>query len=327
VLVFTQSRRTAEYLEREIRGQLKDYNVARIDSRIEKDQRAAVLYSFCPGYNPSATAQSVPGRIDVLISTDVLSEGVNLQEAGAILNYDIHWNPVRLIQRIGRVDRRLDEDVTPKGHEFAIYNVLPPKEIEKIIHLVGSVERRTLKISKALGIDVSFFKSTDPAGNLKEFNSQYEGGMHSKDVAATQYAAHFDKPDPELLAVLDKIPLGAFGVWENAPENGLFALFTMQPTDSATDADKTKYAQVIGRPVFAMEQAGYPISHDAGAILTILSKTVVGERSGTPSDEKQLSAGLTKLKNSIRQQFADVSLPSTIVPKLVCWMELRKGGS
>lgn len=327
VLVFTQSRRTAEYLERELRRLLKDHSVARIDSRIEGDLRKAIVFAFCPFYNPDAYAQSVPKRIDVLISTDVLSEGVNLQEAGAILNYDIHWNPVRLIQRIGRVDRRLDEDDLRPNPEFAIYNVLPPKEIEKIIKLVSSVERRTLKISRALGIDVSFFKSTDPAGTLKEFNAQYEGEMKSIDLVATQYARHFDKPDTELAAVMERIPLGAFGVWEKAPQNGLFALFTMQPTDKATDADKRKYEQVIGRPVFALEQAGYPISHDAGAILNMLSKTAEGEHSGVPSDEQQLSTGLTRLKNSIRQQFADVSLPGTIVPKLVCWMELRKGGA
>ena len=109
VLVFTQSQRTAEYLERELRGALAGKGVARIDSRIEPKTRAAILHAFCPGYNPPPPqhAPSIPARLDVLISTDVLSEGVNLQEAGAILSYDIHWNPVRLIQRIGRVDRRL----------------------------------------------------------------------------------------------------------------------------------------------------------------------------------------------------------------------------
>lgn len=326
VLVFTQSRRTAEYLERELRKLLKDHRVARIDSRIEGDLRKAIVYAFCPFYNPEKYAQSVPKKIDVLISTDVLSEGVNLQEAGAVLNYDIHWNPVRLIQRIGRVDRRLDEDDLRPNPEFAIYNVLPPKEIEKIINLVSSVERRTLKISRALGIDVSFFKSTDPAGTLKEFNAQYEGEMKAIDLVATQYATHFGSVDPELAAVMERIPLGAFGVWEGAPQSGLFALFTMEPTDKATDADKAKFEQIIGRPVFALEQVGYPIMHDAGTILGLLSKTVEGEHSGTPSDEAQLSAGLTKLKNSVRGQFAEIALPDVIRPRLVCWMELRKGG-
>ena len=47
----------------------------------------------------------------ILISTDVLSEGLNLQDATRLINYDLHWNPVRLMQRIGRVDRRMDPGV------------------------------------------------------------------------------------------------------------------------------------------------------------------------------------------------------------------------
>ena len=80
VLVFTQSRRTAEYLETELKARMKAANVARIDSRVE-DTRAAILHSFSPIYNPERHAPSVPDRVDVLISTDVLSEGVNLQDS------------------------------------------------------------------------------------------------------------------------------------------------------------------------------------------------------------------------------------------------------
>ncbi|MBP6965487.1 MAG: DEAD/DEAH box helicase family protein [Armatimonadetes bacterium] len=324
VLVFTQSRRTAEYLEQELKARLTGFNVARIDSRVE-DTRAAILYAFCPFYNPEKHAPSVPKRIDVLISTDVLSEGVNLQEAGVILNYDIHWNPVRLIQRIGRVDRRLDEKDTRPNPQFSIYNIFPAPEINKIINLVGSVEKRTLKISKALGLDESFFKSTDPAGTLKEFNKLYEGEMKAVDVASTKYVEVFDKPDPEIAALLEKLPPGAFGVWGNAPKDGLFALFTMEATEKASEADRAKFAQVIGRPVLVLEQTGLPVCHDAGEILDILSKTVEGESSGVPTNEGELSKRLTKLKNSVRGLFSDIGLPGTILPRLECWMELRKG--
>ena len=327
VLVFTQSQRTAEYLDHELRKRLKDYNVARVDSRVE-ETRAAIVHAFCPGYNPAPAPDkwppSVPRRVDILISTDILSEGVNLQEASAIVNYDIHWNPVRLIQRIGRVDRRLDPEITPHEHEFAIYNVLPPTEIEKIIQLVASVERRTIKISEALGIDVSFFKADDPAGTLKEFNARYEGKMTMLDVAATRYIDKFDAPDPRLMALLDQIPTGAFGVWGSAPDDGLFALFTMEATASASDRDKEQFAQVIGRPVLALQRSATGTTLDAGAILGILAGTKEGERSATPSSEEELSKRLTRLKNSVRSAFADIELPKTILPKLVCWMDLRK---
>lgn len=327
ILVFTQSQRTAEYLERALKARLDGAGVARIDSRVEKT-RAAILHAFCPGYNPPPYGYwpySIPRRVDILISTDVLAEGVNLQEAGAILNYDIHWNPVRLIQRIGRVDRRLNPKITPETHEFSIYNVLPPPEIEKIIGLVGAVENRTLKISRTLGLDVSFFKSNDPAGNLKEFNSQYEGELSRTDKALTQYVhlTTIEPPDPAVQNLIDQLPLGAFGVWKGAPEAGVFALFTLEPTRKATEADKEKFAALLGYPVLGLAYASGRTSFDAGRILEVLSGTTPGEHSGNPSEEAVLAKQLKALKNAARDRFRDISLPGTIVPKLVCWIELK----
>ncbi len=324
VLLFTQSQRTAEYLERELRARLGGATVARIDSRVEKT-RAAILHAFCPGYNAPAHAPSVPTRLDVLISTDVLSEGVNLQEAGAIVNWDIHWNPVRLIQRIGRVDRRLDPAITPDDHAFDILNVLPPPEINDIINLVGAVENRTLKISRALGLDVSFFKSSDPAGNLKEFNAQYDGEVTAADRALTEYVRlGTEPPDARTQAILDATPPGAFGVWQGAPQDGLFALFTMEPTRKATEADRERFAAILGQPVLMLEQTGRPPLTDAGAILGLLRGTTPDSPSGTPSDEAALSQRLAKLKETVRRQYAVINLPATIRPQLVCWMELRQ---
>jgi len=322
VLVFTQSRRTAEYLERELK--IKGANIARIDSRVE-DTRAAILHAFCPGYNPRPASwpPSVPERVDVLISTDVLAEGVNLQEAGAIVNYDIHWNPVRLIQRIGRVDRRLDPDITPTTHSFDIYNVLPPPEIDSILQLVGVVENRTLRISRALGLDAAFFKGTDPAGNLIEFNSRYEGEMTGADRALADWLRQKSKPDEDLQKALGTLPPGAFGVWKNAPHDGLFALFTLEATGKATDADKAKFQNELGHPLLALERPGLPPLMQAGEIFDLLRGTVKGQASGTPSDEKVLGERLKALRNAVRQQFADIELPKTIVPRLVCWMEWK----
>ena len=325
VLLFTQSRRTAEYLEIELLDRLKEYHVARIDSRVE-GTRASIIHAFCPGYNtkPNPWARSVPERVDLLISTDVLSEGVNLQEAGAIVNYDIHWNPVRLIQRIGRVDRRLDAEITPHEHEFSIFNVLPPPEIEKVISLVETVTERTLNISRALGIDEAFFRANDPAGTLKEFNRLYEGDMTGADEATTKYTEHFTEPDEKTRAILDALPPGAFGVWGKAPEDGLFALFEMETTKAATDNDRERYAQIIGRPVLVLERPGRAINHDAGTILQMLAGIKAADHSVSPTDEAALTERLKKLKHGVRDAFADISLPRTILPRLVCWMELRK---
>jgi superfamily II DNA or RNA helicase/HKD family nuclease len=320
ILLFTQSRRTAEYLEKELKSKFTDYGIARIDSGVEKT-RAAILHAFCPHYNPEAHAPSIPSKIDILISTDVLSEGVNLQEAGAIVSFDIHWNPVRLIQRIGRVDRRLDPQAQPQGQSFDIVNVLPADEINDIINLVGTVENRTLRISNSLGLDVSFFQSTDPAGNLKEFNANYEGEMRPVDQAVIDYTKL--KNDPDALRKLEALPDGAFGVWGSGPEPGLFALFTMEPTANASENDEDKFAAVIGKPVLAFASRKGGILCDAGAILNMLRNTRPGEKSVTPSDEEDMKRRLKEIRNKVRDQFSHIGLPATIFPKLNCWMEIR----
>ena len=100
----------------------------------------------------------------VLISTDVLSEGLNLQDATRLINYDLHWNPVRLMQRIGRVDRRLNPDVekrlladhpeqAPLRGYVAYWNFLPPDELNVLLTLYARVTHKTLRISKTFGIE------------------------------------------------------------------------------------------------------------------------------------------------------------------------------
>lgn len=334
ILIFTQSQRTAEYLQIELSKRLAGRNVARIDSRVA-GTRASILHAFCPSYNdrPEHWAPSVPERIDVLISTDVLAEGVNLQEAHSVLNYDIHWNPVRLIQRIGRVDRRLDPVKTPLAHEFEIFNVLPPKQIEKIINLVGTVENRTLAISRTVGLDLSFFKPTDPAGNLREFNSDiekwdalYEGDVTPFDQALEDYIKLTSVQNETLFEQITDIPEGAFGVWANSPKKGFFACYVMTAKAEVTEDERMRFKDLIGRPVLGILWADGQVDLDSPRVLNFLRNTVPGEASGEPTSEEYAKSSLKTIKNRIRQQFSEVGgngLPSTIFPMLSCMMELR----
>ena len=107
VLIFTEFADTARYLRRELeRAGIE--GVAELDSST-KTNRADAIRRFSPYYNGLSSAEldgTGQDETTVLIATDVLSEGLNLQDATRLVNYDIHWNPVRLMQRIGRVDRR-----------------------------------------------------------------------------------------------------------------------------------------------------------------------------------------------------------------------------
>ncbi|MEN9354668.1 MAG: hypothetical protein RL318_1993 [Fibrobacterota bacterium] len=87
----------------------------------------------------TATAWKLSAPIDVLIATDVLSEGQNLQDCDLVVNYDIHWNPVRLVQRFGRIDR-----LESPNEEIGMVNFWPSKDVEEYLQLKIRVESRMI---------------------------------------------------------------------------------------------------------------------------------------------------------------------------------------
>jgi superfamily II DNA or RNA helicase len=177
VLIFSTFMDTTRYLHRRLTEDAKwlklagNPHIRRIDSGNHPDERGHIIAQFAPvasGRNPHPNPlpqgegrdpNSLPqgegrdpnplpqgeGRvregeeIDILISTDVLSEGQNLQDCGILINYDLTWNPIRLVQRNGRIDR-----IGSPHAKIGIYNLVPEKELEALLHLV---ERLTDRIS------------------------------------------------------------------------------------------------------------------------------------------------------------------------------------
>jgi superfamily II DNA or RNA helicase len=88
------------------------------------------------------------GEIDVILSTDVLSEGQNLQSAKHLINYDLHWNPTRMIQRAGRIDR-----IGTPHDTILIHNFFPSDELEDLLELVQTLESKISDIDQAVGMD------------------------------------------------------------------------------------------------------------------------------------------------------------------------------
>jgi superfamily II DNA or RNA helicase len=113
--------------------------------------------------NEPKTVEKLENPIDILIATDVLSEGQNLQDADMVINYDIHWNPVRVIQRVGRIDR-----IGSPNTEIQTINFWPAKDIDDYINLKARVEKRMaiMKISGSEVID----EFTDDFNELAEAN-------------------------------------------------------------------------------------------------------------------------------------------------------------
>jgi hypothetical protein len=160
LIVFTQFTDTVTYLEAAFqqfqdRGLLSD-DVRFASATSDTPNVEETIQRFAPEANDARDDIDPSDEIDVLFATDVAGEGVNLQDSNLVINYDLHWNPLRLIQRIGRVDR------LGSGHDH-IYalNFLPETELEEELGIVERVESRVQEISSVLGEDGEILSPED----------------------------------------------------------------------------------------------------------------------------------------------------------------------
>ena len=149
VLIFTAFSDTAEYLYSELSDRIHDeygLNVAMITGSTDgmctikklKPDFNTILTLFSPiSKEREVLFPDSKNEIDVLIATDCISEGQNLQDCDYLINYDIHWNPVRIIQRFGRIDR-----IGSKNEVIQLVNYWPDVALDDYIKLKGRVEAR-----------------------------------------------------------------------------------------------------------------------------------------------------------------------------------------
>jgi len=161
LLIFTYYKDTARYLYRHLgdptNAQAQKFLdlvgnvlIRRLDSGNHPDERIKIVQTFAPKANGQLEWVKTGKEIDILISTDVLSEGQNLQDCGYLLNYDLHWNPTRMVQRAGRIDRiGTDFDV------LWVYNMFPDQGLERLLGLVQSLNRKIADIDRLGMLDAS----------------------------------------------------------------------------------------------------------------------------------------------------------------------------
>ncbi|EAF1447380.1 ATP-dependent helicase, partial [Listeria monocytogenes] len=165
VIIFTAFSDTADYLYKYLSNQLiqKDgvhtalISGTRTESTIpgRKNDFNELLTLFSPK-SKNRDALGLDGEIDVVIATDVISEGQNLQDADYLINYDIHWNPVRIIQRFGRIDR-----IGSTNDNIQMVNFWPDISLDEYINLKARVENRAKLVAiSSTGEDT--IDNTDP---------------------------------------------------------------------------------------------------------------------------------------------------------------------
>lgn len=177
ILIFTAFADTAKYLYENISQWIFDnyglYTALVTGSGDNKTNLKAVrntdideiLTSFSPiSKNRNIINPEMTEEIDILIGTDCISEGQNLQDCDYLINYDIHWNPVRIIQRFGRVDR-----IGSKNKDIQLVNFWPNIELDEYINLKGRVENRMVMVDVSATGEENIIVNNDKVMNDLEY--------------------------------------------------------------------------------------------------------------------------------------------------------------
>jgi superfamily II DNA or RNA helicase len=210
VLVFTQYSDTAKYIYR----QLEQRGVKNIGCVTGNTPNPTELVdSFSPNSNKANLGGAAELR--VLIATDVLSEGQNLQDAHIIVNYDMPWAIIRLIQRAGRVDR-----IGQEAESILCYSFFPADGVENVIRLRQRLNDRINENANVVGSDEIFFEGN--AQNLQDLFNEKAGALDDEDdgdVDMASYAYQIWKnatdANPELKKIIPAIPEKAYTTKQN----------------------------------------------------------------------------------------------------------------
>lgn len=201
VLVFTQFADTARYLARELKSAGLDSIEAVTGTNVDP---YAMACRFSPKSNGVPIAKK--DELRVLICTDVLSEGQNLQDCANVVNFDLPWAIIRLIQRAGRVDR-----IGQQADEVRCYSFMPAEGVERLINLRARIVQRLQENAEVVGTDEAFFEG-DAAATLRDLYTEKSGALDDMDdeVDLASYALQVWKEatqeDAQLARAVEALP-------------------------------------------------------------------------------------------------------------------------
>jgi hypothetical protein len=251
-----------------------------------------------------------------------------------MMNYDIHWNPVRLMQRIGRVDRRMNpaielqlvadhpEVATSRG-KVSFWNFLPPAELNALLSLYATVTRKTLLISKTLGIEgKKLLTPEDDYEALRDFNQAYEGTRTAIENMHLEYQELL-KDDPTLEARLRQLPGGVFSGRKRVAKGvrGVFFCYALPALDRAL-GEFTEEAGTTRWYLYDVDRR--TILEEPGDIVASIQSRPATPRVCT-EDEPTLLDIRGKIERHMKNTYLKrIDAPVGVKPALRCWMELNE---
>ncbi|MBU0985320.1 MAG: SWF/SNF helicase family protein, partial [candidate division Zixibacteria bacterium] len=330
VLVFSQFADTVDYLE----TQLKARGIASMAGVTgNTEDPTAMAYRFSPVSNDRRKQVKPEDELRIVVATDVLSEGQNLQDCAVIVNYDLPWAIIRLIQRAGRVDR-----IGQQADTILCYSFLPADGVERIIRLRARVRRRLQENAEVVGADETFFEDDDGEQTVRDLFTEKAGildGEEDTEVDLASYAYQIWKNaidrKPELEKLIPAMPNVVYSTKQHKktgdqPEGALVYLRTAEGSDALAWIDKegnsfTESQFAILKAAECVPDTAALPRHDQhhemvakGVKLIIETEKSVGGQLGRPSGARfrtyeRLKAHAEGLKGTL---FADPELLKAI---------------
>ncbi len=232
VIVFTQYSDTAQY----IYSQLKERGVQRMECVTGASSNPTLIVEqFSPVSNKIEQIVPENEQLRVVISTDVLSEGQNLQDAHIVVNYDLPWAIIRLIQRAGRVDR-----IGQKAENVLCYSFFPAEGVEKIIRLRQRLTDRINENAEVVGSDEIFFEGNSQ--NLMDIYNEKNGVLDDEDDGevdlsskAYQIWKNATDANPELKTIIPSLSNVIYSTKKNNDLSSYEGVITYAKTPSDND--------------------------------------------------------------------------------------------
>ena len=230
-LLFSYFTDTVKYLEEKLPLLLDDKEFIEKSAFLSGSNRSEIE-NIVKRFSPISTNSEISEKeeIDYLFSTDVLSEGQNLQDCGVLINYDLHWNPVRMIQRNGRINR-----LGSRFETVNIFNLYPETSLDSYLKLVNRLQRKIDAIKFTIGTDQSvlgedenpiefldgfeedeelksvldLYSSPDSTDILEELDDDDE--LLSEDEFIIELRRFLSNSNKQLIENIKKIPMGKWG--------------------------------------------------------------------------------------------------------------------
>ena len=255
IIIFSAFSDTAEYLYNNVSAFVKDnfgLNTALITGSVEgkttcsglRTDLNSVLTCFSPiSKEKKLIMPNDTNNVDILIATDCISEGQNLQDCDFLINYDIHWNPVRIIQRFGRIDR-----IGSKNNKIQLVNFWPDMDLDDYIHLKSRVETR-MRISVMTSTGDDDLVNESEKGELEYRTKQLQklqeevvdledmnDGISIMDLGLGEFRA--DLLDYiKTHGNIDTVPFGIHAVTQATKELGKGVIYVLKNINKSVDID------------------------------------------------------------------------------------------